>query len=135
DVKKGLLPAILSRLMNDRQDVRTKMKETSDPEMRGFYEGLQAAIKILMNAFYGVLASSFYRFNDPKVGASITAVARERIRGIIGELEAEQVKVVYADTDSVFFQSPSPGPEESLAFARQTAERVSRGRLSMEVDK
>jgi DNA polymerase I len=88
-----------------------------------------------MNAFYGVLASSFYRFNDPKVGASITAFARERIKGIIGELEAEGVKVVYADTDSVFFQSPSAGFQESLDFARKTAERFSRGRISMEVDK
>src|SRR5437762_3548995 len=62
-------------------------------------------------------------------------LAADRSKGIIGELEAEQVKVVYADTDSVFFQSPSPGPEESLAFARKTAERFSRGRISMEVDK
>ncbi len=135
DVKKGLLPVILANLMKDRQEVRTRMKAETDPQMKEFYEGLQAAIKILMNAFYGVLASSFYRFNDPKVGASITAFARDRIKGIIGELEAEQVKVVYADTDSVFFQSPSPGPEESLAFARKTAERFSRGRISMEVDK
>src|SRR6266480_2174850 len=118
DVKKGLLPVILANLMKDRQDVRSRMKAETDPQMKDFYEGLQAAIKILMNAFYGVLASSFYR-----------------IKGIIGELEAEQVKVVYADTDSVFFQSPSPGPEESLAFARKTAERFSRGRISMEVDK
>src|SRR5947208_9481419 len=88
-----------------------------------------------MNAFYGVLASSFYRFNDPKVGASITAFARDRIKGIIGELEAEGVKVVYADTDSVFFQSPSPGLDASLDFAKKTAERFSRGRISMEVDK
>jgi len=135
DVKKGLLPVILANLMKDRQEVRARMKAETDPQMKEFYEGLQAAIKILMNAFYGVLASSFYRFNDPKVGASITAFARDRIKGIIGELEAEQVKVVYADTDSVFFQSPSPGPEESLAFARKTAERFSRGRISMEVDK
>ena len=135
DVKKGLLPVILANLMKDRQEVRSRMKAETDPQMKDFYEGLQAAIKILMNAFYGVLASSFYRFNDPKVGASITAFARDRIKGIIGELEAEQVKVVYADTDSVFFQSPSPGPEESLAYARKTAERFSRGRISMEVDK
>ena len=135
DVKKGLLPVILANLMKDRQDVRAKRKAETDPQMKEFYEGLQAAIKILMNAFYGVLASSFYRFNDPKVGASITAFARDRIKGIIGELEAEQVKVVYADTDSVFFESPSPGLQESLAFARKTAERFSRGRISMEVDK
>src|SRR5436309_2500426 len=135
DVKKGLLPVILASLMKDRQDVRTKMREATDPEMREFYDGLQAAIKVLMNAFYGVLASSFYRFNDPKVGASITAFARERIKGIIAELEADGVKVVYADTDSVFFQSPTPGLESSLEFARKTAERFSRGRISMEVDK
>src|SRR2546425_132837 len=135
DVKKGLLPVILASLMKDRQDVRTKMREATDPEMREFYDGLQAAIKVLMNAFYGVLASSFYRFNDPKVGASITAFARERIKGIISELEADGVKVVYADTDSVFFQSPTPGLESSLEFARKTAERFSRGRISMEVDK
>src|SRR5437763_2750097 len=135
DIKKGLLPVILANLMKDRQEVRSRMKAETDPQMKDFYEGLQAAIKILMNAFYGVLASSFYRFNDPKVGASITAFARDRIKGIIGELEAEQVKVVYGETDSVFFQSPSPGPEESLACARKTAERFSRGRISMEVDK
>src|SRR2546422_3465263 len=135
DVKKGLLPVILASLMKDRQEVRTKMREATDPEMREFFDGLQAAIKVLMNAFYGVLASSFYRFNDPKVGASITAFARERIKGIIGELETDGVKVVYADTDSVFFQSPSPGLDASLEFARKTAERFSRGRISMEVDK
>jgi DNA polymerase I len=135
EVKKGLLPVILANLMKDRQEVRTKQKAETDPQMKEFYDGLQAAIKVLMNAFYGVLASSFYRFNDPKVGASITAFARERIKGIIGELEAEGVKVVYADTDSVFFQSPSAGLQESLDFARKTAERFSRGRISMEVDK
>src|SRR5438128_12273871 len=121
--------------MKDRQDVRTKMREATDPEMREFYEGLQDAIKVLINAFYGVLASSFYRFNDPKVGASISGVGRDRMKGIIGELEAEGVKVVYADTDSVFFQSPSPGLDASLDFAKKTAERFSRGRISMEVDK
>src|SRR5438876_835649 len=135
EVKKGLLPVILTNLMKDRQEVRTKQKAATDPQMKEFYEGLQAAIKVLMNAFYGVLASSFYRFNDPKVGASITAFARDRIKGIIGELEAEGVKVVYADTDSVFFQSPSPGLDASLDFAKKTAERFSRGRISMEVDK
>ena len=135
DVKKGLLPGILANLMRDRQEVRAKMREEKDPAMREFYDGLQAAIKVLMNAFYGVLASSFYRFNDPKVGASITAFARETIKGIIGELEKDGVKVVYADTDSVFFQSPTPSPDGSLEFARHTAERFSRGRIAMEVDK
>src|SRR5438093_565138 len=65
----------------------------------------------------------------------VISLARERIKGIIAELEADGVKVVYADTDSVFFQSPAAGLESSLEFARKTAERFSRGRISMEVDK
>src|SRR5437899_226651 len=135
-IEKTLDLAAVSKLpLEDVLHGRTKMREATDPEMREFYDGLQAAIKVLMNAFYGVLASSFYRFNDPKVGASITAFARERIKGIIAELEADGVKVVYADTDSVFFQSPTAGLEPSLEFARKTAERFSRGRISMEVDK
>ncbi|MGI0149918.1 MAG: DNA polymerase domain-containing protein, partial [Thermoplasmata archaeon] len=105
------------------------------PSMREFYRGLQDAIKVLMNAFYGVLASSFYRFNDPKVGASITAFARSTVQGIIGELEREGVKVVYADTDSVFFQSPAADRDGSLDFAKRTAERFSKGRVTMDVDK
>jgi len=135
DVKKGLLPGILSSLMKDRQEVRGKMREESDPAMREFYRGLQDAIKVLMNAFYGVLASSFYRFNDPKVGASITAFARSTVQGIIGELEREGVKVVYADTDSVFFESPSADGDGSLDFAKRTAERFSKGHVTMDVDK
>jgi DNA polymerase I len=135
DAKKGLMPSILAKLMKDRENVRVKMRQETDAQMKEFYDGLQAAIKVLMNAFYGVLASSFYRFNDPKVGASVTAFARERIKGIIGELEAESVKVVYADTDSVFFQSPVAGTSGALEFAKGTAERFSKGRISMEVDK
>lgn len=135
DTKKGLLPAILTNLMEDRQDVRRKMREDSDPQMKEFYDGLQAAIKVLMNAFYGVLASSFYRFNDPKVGASITAFARSTVQGIIAELEKDGIKVVYADTDSVFFQSPADDRDGSLDFAKRTAERFSKGRVTMDVDK
>jgi DNA polymerase I len=121
--------------MRDRQDVQQKMRDASEQQMKEFYDGLQAAIKVLMNAFYGVLASSFYRFNDPKVGASITAFARSTVQGIIGELEKEEVKVVYADTDSVFFQSPVTDPAGSLDFAKRTAERFSKGRVTMDVDK
>ena len=36
-----------------------------------------------MNSFYGVLASSFYRFTDKEIGAAITAFAREQITRII----------------------------------------------------
>ncbi|GIS29518.1 MAG: hypothetical protein Ct9H90mP1_2460 [Methanobacteriota archaeon] len=43
--------------------------------------------KILMNSFYGVFASNFYRFTHPSPGASITEWARHNIKEIISKVE------------------------------------------------
>ncbi len=132
--KVGLIPKILGELMNKRDELKRKMKE--DKERRDYYDGLQQAVKILMNSFYGVLASSFYRFTNPDIGASITAFARETIKRIIQELEDEGIKVVYGDTDSVFFQSPFSNLEESIRFGKMKAQEISqREKLILEFEK
>jgi DNA polymerase I len=88
-----------------------------------------------MNSFYGVLASSFYRFTDPRIGASITAFAREATKDLIRKLEAEGLKVIYSDTDSVFFLSPYQNLEESVKLGQQIAERFSSGSIVLEFEK
>lgn len=55
-----------------------------------------------MNAFYGVFASSFYRFTDHDIGSAITGFARETVKKLISELSEKGLKVVYSDTDSLF---------------------------------
>ena len=88
-----------------------------------------------MNSFYGVLASSFYRFTDPKIGASITSFAREAIKDLIKKLEAENLKVIYSDTDSVFFLSPHANLDESVKLGKEIAERFSSGDMVLEFEK
>lgn len=134
-VRVGLLPTILGNLMRERKEVKAKLKTEKDPERRAYYDRLQFAIKILMNAFYGVLASSFYRFTNPQIGASITAFARENIKSIIGELESEGLRVLYADTDSVFFESPKKDLEETKKLGRQISERFSHGSVNMDFER
>jgi DNA polymerase I len=134
-VRVGLLPTILGNLMRERREVKGKLKTEKDPEKRAYYDRLQFAIKILMNAFYGVLASSFYRFTNPQIGASITAFARENIKSIINQLEAEGVRVLYADTDSVFFESPQKDLEETKKIGRQISERFSHGSVNMDFER
>jgi DNA polymerase I len=131
----GLLPRILERLMKDRAAAKQRMREETDREKRAYYGRLQDALKVLMNAFYGVLASSFYRFTNPDIGASITAFARENIHSIIRDLEADGVRVIYADTDSIFFQSPYANLEETLAFGEKVAERFSHGLIHLELER
>jgi len=134
-VRVGLLPTILGNLMRERRDVKAKLRTETDPDKHGYYDRLQFAIKILMNAFYGVLASSFYRFTNPQIGASITAFARENIKRIIDQLESEGIRVIYADTDSVFFESPEKNLEGTQTIGRQVAERFSHGSVNMEFER
>jgi len=134
-VRVGLLPRILGDLMRERKEVKARLKSETDPEKRSYYDRLQFALKILMNAFYGVLASSFYRFTNPQIGASITAFARENIKSIISQLESEGIRVIYADTDSVFFESPHKDRDGTVAFSRSIAERFSHGSVNMEFER
>jgi DNA polymerase I len=133
--RPGLLPSILQNLMRERDDTKRKMREAKSPEENRYYDGLQQAIKILMNAFYGVFASSFYRFTDRAIGSSITAFARETTKGIISELEAEGNEVIYSDTDSVFVRSPEANLDGTVKFGKEVAERFSREGGQLEFEK
>jgi len=135
DVRVGLLPAILKGLMTQRDDLKRRAREAKSKEEAQFYNGLQEAVKILMNSFYGVMASAFYRFTDPKIGQSITSFARQNIQRVIKDLEAESLEVIYSDTDSVFFRSPEPNLEGAVAAGKKIAERYSKGGMSLEFEK
>jgi DNA polymerase I len=111
------------------------MRDASTPEEKDYYNGLQEAIKILMNSFYGVLASSFYRFTDPKIGASITAFSREATKDLIRKLEGEGLKVIYSDTDSVFFLSPHKDLDKTVKLGKDTADRFSKEGMVLEFEK
>ncbi len=122
-VRRGLIPEILAELLADRDRFRRAARSAESDELRAYYDGLQNAVKVLMNSFYGVLASSFYRFTDKEIGAAITSFAREAITSIIRDLEADGREVVYSDTDSVFVRSPEPSLEGSRRFGEEIAKR------------
>ncbi len=134
DQKKGILPEILEELMKERDEVKKKMRESEGKEER-YYRGLQNAIKVLMNSFYGVFASSFYRFTDPNIGESITAFARENIKKLIQDLKEEELKVIYSDTDSVFFQSPEDNLEDTIEISERIAKEYSSEETILEFEK
>jgi DNA polymerase, archaea type len=123
EIRQGVIPQILRELLSDRDRFRRLSREATQPELRDYYDGLQNAVKVLMNSFYGVLASSFYRFTDKEIGAAITAFAREAITSIIRALDSEGYEVVYSDTDSVFVRSPEPSLEGARQFGDDLSKR------------
>ena len=132
--REGLLPRILEDLMAERDRIKKLMKQTQDPHEHNYLDGLQGAVKVLMNTFYGVFASTFYRFTDKSIGAAITAFARANTIGIINQVESEGIHVIYSDTDSIFMQSPENNLEGSIEFGKKMAERftVDGGTLEFE---
>lgn len=123
DRRVGLIPEILKGLMAERDHLKTRVKEAPSPGEREYYDGLQAAVKVLMNSFYGVMASSFYRFTNKDIGAAITAFARNEIKRVIDEVAKMGAEVIYSDTDSVFVKSPEENLEGSRRFGESVASK------------
>lgn len=126
-VKVGLVPRLLDDLMKKRAEIKQRMK-TSPKEERDFLDGVQGAMKILMNTFYGVLASSFYRFTNLEIGRSVTGYARETIKELMNELEGRGIKVIYGDTDSVFIESGLESVDETVKFGEELSRNLSEER-------
>ncbi|MCK1787084.1 DNA polymerase II [Pseudomonas sp. TNT11] len=85
------LPAIVARISEGREEAK---RERNAP--------LSQALKIIMNAFYGVLGSSGCRFFDTRLASSITLRGHQIMRQTRELVEAQGYEVIYGDTDSTF---------------------------------
>lgn len=89
--RRHALPAIVARVWAGREAAK---QADNAP--------LSQALKIIMNAFYGVLGSKGCRFFDARLASSIT-MRGHQIMTLTRELiEAEGYTVIYGDTDSTF---------------------------------
>ena len=135
EVREELVPRLLQDLMAQRDHHKEMMKNTSDESERLFHDQMQFAVKILMNTFYGVFASAFYRFTHPDIGSAITAWARSNIKKIIHALDEEGNSVVYSDTDSVFVSAPEEGKDALVSFGHELASRFTKEGAELEFEK
>lgn len=93
--QEGLLPEIISKLHKARELAKSEKRELSS-----------YAIKIIMNSFFGVLASPNCRFFNLDMANAITHFGQMIIKMTAEEIEKKfKNKVIYQDTDSIFFTS------------------------------
>ncbi|EKM6459781.1 DNA polymerase II, partial [Cronobacter dublinensis] len=108
--KTHCLPAIVTQIWQGREEAK-----------RLGNKPLSHALKIIMNAFYGVLGTSACRFFDPRLASSITMRGHDIMRQTKALIEAQGYTVIYGDTDSTFVWLKSPHGE---AEAAQTGQRL-----------
>jgi DNA polymerase-2 len=108
------LPSIVARVAEGRE---TAKREHNAP--------LSQALKIIMNAFYGVLGSSGCRFFDTRLASSITLRGHEIMLRTRQLIEAQGHTVIYGDTDSTFvWLRRAHGQEEAAQIGRALVDHV-----------
>jgi len=110
---EGLIPSILSRLIDNRNNVKKEMRKFSygSDEYNAYYS-IQFALKFLINATYGTTANEGFRLFNPKLGGSITWVGRELVKWTKKQIEKLGYKVIYGDTDSIFVGTKIEDPDK-----------------------
>lgn len=89
--ENGILPEIIEKLHNERERAKKESRELSS-----------YAIKIIMNSFFGVLASPNCRYFSLDLANSITHFGQYIIQLTAKKIKEKNLEIIYSDTDSVF---------------------------------
>jgi len=120
----GILPELLARLFPQREEAKRR------DDTIGSH-----ALKILMNSFYGVLATPACRFYSLPVANAITHFGQWVLRWARDRMEVLGHKVLYGDTDSLFVASGVVGAgaeDEAARLGARLRDRIN-GELRDEI--
>lgn len=106
--KVGVLPALISEMMELRKKYKRKMNEAEDEDTKFKYNMLQLAVKVNSNACYGYVSQKAVGggWIDPDIGATITHYGRRCINMLLSESEVLGYKALAGHTDSGYVQCP-----------------------------
>jgi len=105
--------ALESLLIGSLRDLRVRWyksrakDKTLPPELRSWYGITQGALKVILNASYGVFGADSFDLYCPPVAESTAAIGRYAITQILNYAESVGIQVLYGDTDSLFLKNPT----------------------------
>jgi DNA polymerase I len=103
------------------RDIRVKYfkpmsgDKQSTEKQRSYYQTIQQALKVFINASYGVFGSQNFPLHCLPVAESITGIGQYSIKETIDKAEQLGIPVLYGDTDSVFLKDPTKSQMEELS--------------------
>ena len=105
--------ALESLLIGSLRDLRvrwykSRAKDKSlPPELRSWYNIAQGALKVILNASYGVFGADSFDLYCPPVAEATAAIGRYSITQILNHAKTVGITVLYGDTDSLFLKNPT----------------------------
>ena len=129
---EGITSQMISILRDFRVRVYKRLsKDKSLPEdLRSWYDVVQSAMKVFINASYGVFGHTSFPFYTPALAESVTAIGRHVITSTLELASKCGLRVLYGDTDSLFVWNADQEALENLI--KEVSKKF---RLEIEVDK
>ncbi len=115
--KKRAMESLLIGSLRDLrvQWYKNKAKDkTLTEEQRNWYKVAQGALKVILNASYGVFGAESFDLYCPPVAEATAAIGRFAITKILERAKTLGIQVLYGDTDSLFLKNPSKAQIEDL---------------------
>lgn len=118
--------SLITGVIRDLRVMYFKPRAKKNP----FYNVLQSALKVLINASYGVYGAETFALYCFPVADSTTAIGRYSIQNTVKKAESLGATVIYGDSDSVFMMNPG---EDRIRIMKEWSEKELH--LDLDVDK
>jgi len=119
--RRGLTSLLIGSLRDLRVNYYKHLSKnkTLGPEERQLYNVVSQAIKVILNASYGVMGAEIFPLYCLPVADATAAIGRTTTTKTIEKCKAIGINVIYGDTDSLFLKNPSEARvSEISAWAR-----------------
>ncbi|MFO8016577.1 MAG: DNA-directed DNA polymerase [Candidatus Woesearchaeota archaeon] len=113
--KKHFIPRMIEDIITRRMRIKEIVRKNPDRML----EARAYSLKILANAFYGYLGFYASRWYSYDCAESVTAWGRSYIHKVISRAQESGFRVIYSDTDSVFFTLDGRSKKDALSFAER----------------
>ena len=107
--KNGMTSLLIGSLRDLRVNYYKSLSKstTLTEEQRQQYTVVSQALKVILNASYGVMGAEIFPLYFLPAAEATTAIGRYIILQTIKKCEEAGVKVLYGDTDSLFIKNPT----------------------------
>lgn len=114
--RRGISSSAIGSLRTLRVRIYVPLSKFKDIplEERDRYDVIQRALKVFLNASYGVMGAESFQFYTPPLAESVTAIGRKLLTEVISRAQSMGAQVIYGDTDSVFLKNPPKKVIEDL---------------------
>jgi len=131
-VNRGLTSLLIGSLRDLRVNYYKHLSKNKSitPEERQLYNVVSQAIKVILNASYGVMGAEIFPLYCLPVADATAAIGRVTTTSTIERCKEIGIEVIYGDTDSLFLKNPSSNKVEEISLWART-----RLGVDLEIDK